>query len=119
VKAAVFLFLAERMRLSLSPHPQNSVITLVRGIKVMKKKFLEKRLCVSHLPQDHAIWLLFPDQMFFFPAALIRLFLPGARFGRLAELATSRMERYRSLQVANQSRRRADSERYQSISAIS
>ena len=115
----MFLFLAERMRLSLSPHPQNSVITLVRGIKVMKKKFLEKRLCVSHLRQDHAIWLLFPDQMFFFPAALIRLFLPGARFGRLAELATSRMERYRSLQVANQSRRRADSERYQSISAIS
>ena len=58
---------------------------IVRSIKVRKEKFLEKRLCVSHLPQDHAIWLLFPDQMFFFPAALSRLFLPEPRFGRLPE----------------------------------
>src|SRR5207244_11747418 len=29
IEAAVFLFLTERMRLSLSPHPQNSVIALL------------------------------------------------------------------------------------------
>jgi hypothetical protein len=50
---------------------------IVRSIKVRKEKFLEKRLCVSHLRQDHAIWILFPDQVFFFPAALSRLFLSG------------------------------------------
>jgi len=31
-EAAVFLFLTERMRLSLSPHPQNSVIAPPAGL---------------------------------------------------------------------------------------
>jgi hypothetical protein len=45
---------------------------------VRKEKTLEKRLCVLHLRQDHAIWLLFPGRMCFFLAALSSLFLPGA-----------------------------------------
>jgi hypothetical protein len=92
---------------------------VVRGIKVRKEKFLEKRLCISHLRQDHAISLLFPDRMFFLPAAFRRQFLPEARLGRLPEIGNEwDGARYRFTPGSNQSRRRADTKRCQSISAI-
>ena len=87
---------------------------IVRSITVRKEKFLEKRLCVSHLRQDHAIALLFPDQMFFFPVPFEALVLKSPVRGRLSELAASGRSGIASLQVANQSRRRADGERCQS-----
>ena len=72
---------------------------VIGGIQVRKEKFLEKRLCVSHLRQDHAISLLFPFQVFFFPSDLG----PGSAAHLIC--TTSGVDRYRFI-PGSQSRRR-------------